>query len=279
MKRAGNWLLLPAAFGTLLAAQAADMPLSQPDHGDSVENPAGELSADARLVTWDYDPNRSYPVRTRVRAFTEIVVPEGEKIVSYFPSADEKRGWPYVISGDKRRVLVMPMAADSENSATLVTDRRSYLLTFRSSATGLWYQRVRWIVPEEAAATLPDLYGLQGDAASHDSAQAGTDSGPDLENMSVDYTISGDADFAPTLVADDGRFTWFRLPPDTQELPALFVLDADGKAELVSYTVDANQTIRAQRTAEAWLLKLGDEEVHVTAGKKKKTGGLFGWFK
>lgn len=269
------------------AVAGTDVPLSQqpaPSVG-AYRSDANSLSADARLVTYEYDPNRSYPVKTRAHSFTELAVPESEHIVSWFPSADEKRGWPYIVSGDKRHIFIMPMQAGGSNSATLITDKRSYLLTFESAVSGVWYQRVRWSVPEDGIATLPDMYDDAGhEAAGNDSTAAtpASDSAdapdtPALENLFVNYEISGKADFSPTLVADDGRFTWFRLPPGIQELPALFVLDPDDKPELVNYTVDQNQTIKAQRTANAWLLKLGDDEVRVRL-KSDKTNGRHSWW-
>lgn len=235
---------------------------------------AADLFQDTRVVAYDYDPNRTYPVRSRVKVFTELVVPDDEKIVAWYPSADEKRGWPYTVSSDRQHVFVMPMQAGSVNTATLITDKRSYLLTFESVDSGVWFQRVQWVVPEADSEELPTQYEAPaGDVAS----DAVAPDGPDLQNMYVGYSIHGNAPFAPTLVADDGKFTWFRLAPNVQELPALFVLNSDDKPELVNYTLDQSNLIKAQRTSDAWLLKLGDDEVKVTV-KSRKSHSLFGWF-
>ncbi len=276
--------LWPAPF--VVAGTAIPLPPHPVSAVDAYGPVADSLSADARLVTYEYDPNRSYPVRARAHSFTEIAVPEGEHIVSWFPSADEKRGWPYIVSGDKRHIFIMPMQAGGSNSATLITDKRSYLLTFESAVSGVWYQRVRWSVPEDGIATLPDMYDDAGHETTGNDSSAATSTtdatdapdSPALENLFVNYEITGKADFSPTLVADDGRFTWFRLPPGIQELPALFVLDPDDKPELVNYTVDQNQTIKAQRTANAWLLKLGDDEVRVRLKSDKTSRRQSWWF-
>lgn len=56
------------------------------------------------------------------------------------------------------------------------------------------------------------------------------------------------------------------------------MLDPDDKPELVNYTVDQNQTIKAQRTANAWLLKLGDDEVRVRLKSDKTSRRQSWWF-
>lgn len=264
------WLLMLAwAAG----AYAGDQLFTPADGASALVSP--DLFKNTRLVVYDYDNNRTYPVKSRVHVYTEISVAPDEHIVSWFPSADEKRGWPYTVSGDRQHVFVMPMQAGTVNSATLITDKRSYLLTFEAVNQGEWFQRVSWSVPENSVTDLPSTYEtLQPSDTNADQSSAQ----PDLEKMFVDYDIKGNADFAPTLVADDGKFTWFRLSPDVQELPALFVLDKNDQAELVNYTVEQNNLFKAQRTAGAWLLKLGDEEVKVTVKAQKADTGLFGWF-
>ena len=233
------------------------------------------LFKDTKIVAYEYDPNRTFPIKARVKVFTEIVVPEDEKIIAYYPSADEKRGWPYVISGDKRHVFVMPKEAGTVNAATLITNKRSYLLTFESANEGAWFQRVRWIVPLSDTAEMPGQFEDTGPAAPDGNAETM----PSLVDMFVNYEINGDAAFAPSLVADNGKFTWFRIPHEAQQLPALFILDEKDRPELVNYTIDPNGMIKAQRVADAWLLKLGDAEVKVTIkGRKPVTKSFFGWF-
>ncbi len=245
------------------------------------------LFDDTRVVAYEYDSNRTYPIKARVNVLSEIAVPDHEKIIAWYPSADEKRGWPYTISADKRHVFIMPVQAGTVNTATLLTDKHSYLLTFEAANTGIWFQRVSWTGTDDDSAGLPAQYEAQPDMqpetvdqqnVAPDNPNVPGGSGPDLQNMFVDYAIQGDEAFTPTLVADDGKFTWFRLPPSVQELPALFVLNDKKESELVNYTVDQNGLMKAQRTAHAWLLKLGDEEVHVTV-KPAQSKSWFGWLR
>ena len=260
---------------TLAATIVAAAELSPPFTDQDAPIVSSSLFKDTKIVAYEYDPNRTFPIKTRVKVFTEIVVPEDEKITAYYPSADEKRGWPYTISGDKRHVFVMPKEAGTVNTATLITNKHAYLLVFESSNDGAWFQRVSWIVPASDLADMPSQYEEASTAEPTDNATPA----PALEDMFVNYDISGNADFAPSLVADNGKFTWFRIPHEAQELPALFVLDEKDRPELVNYTIDPVGMIKAQRVADAWLLKLGDQEVKIMVkGRKPVSKPFFGWF-
>ena len=264
-------MLVITSVATLCVAEELFPPFKDTDN--TLVSPS--LFKDTKIVAYAYDPNRTFPIKTRVNVFTEIVVPEDERITAYYPSADEKRGWPYTISGDKRHVFVMPKQTGTVNTATLITNKHSYLLTFESSSDGIWFQRVRWIVPASDMAEMPAQFEDAGPTEPEKNSAAT----PSLADMFVNYDISGNAAFAPSLVADNGKFTWFRIPHDAQELPALFVLDEKDQPELVNYTIDPNGMIKAQRVADAWLLKLGDQEVKVMVkGRKPVAKPFFGWF-
>ena len=265
-------LMLVILFATAMATAEELLPPFK-NQDDTLVSPS--LFKDTKIVAYEYDPNRTFPVKTRVKVFTEIVVPEDEKIIAYYPSADEKRGWPYTISGDKRHVFVMPKEAGTVNTATLITNKHSYLLIFESANEGAWFQRVSWIVPASDLADMPSQF----EAASTAEPQDNVAPAPALADMFVNYDISGNADFAPSLVADNGKSTWFRIPHEVQELPALFVLDEKDRPELVNYTIDPAGMIKAQRVADAWLLKLGDQEVKIMVkGRKLVSKPFFGWF-
>jgi type IV secretion system protein VirB9 len=165
----------------------------------------GAMFKETKLVSYEYDPNRTYPVRSRVNVYTEVMVPDGESIVAYYPSADAERGWPYVVSGDKKRVFVMPVVAGAANTATLVTDKRSYLLAFESNGTGEWYQRVRWTVPQELSAT-----GLAGKPFEEfgDVDQPLSGGMPAFDKMNFGYRTEGSASFAPSMVNFLWRSRW-----------------------------------------------------------------------
>jgi type IV secretion system protein VirB9 len=84
-----------------------------------------------------------------------------------------------------------------------------------------------------------------------------------LERLNFAYALRGQAAFRPQQVFDDGRFTYVRLPPSLQEMPALFVLGETGEGELVNYVVRGDVLV-AQRVADRFVLRLGRAEVTIS---------------
>ncbi|MFC5797076.1 TrbG/VirB9 family P-type conjugative transfer protein [Sphingopyxis terrae] len=85
-----------------------------------------------------------------------------------------------------------------------------------------------------------------------------------VEHLDFGYAISGDKPaWRPLRAFDDGRQTWIEFPPDiaTGEAPPLFVLGAEGEAELVNYRVAGHYYV-VDRLFSAAELRLG--------GKKQK---------
>ncbi len=82
------------------------------------------------------------------------------------------------------------------------------------------------------------------------------------------YTITGDASFKPTVVYDNGRFTWIQFGATVQTLPAVFYSGPNG-LEVVNYTpINNGQGIIVSRLMEKIVLKIGLQEVTVTANRK-----------
>lgn len=224
-----------------------------------------------KLVAFNYSENETYPVLARQGMNTVISVPDGEAVQGFYMSDTDQ--WASHVTGDKRHVLIKPQAGGLFNSATLITNQRTYLLSMTSGATGVWYQKVRWNIPEKKG---PQGHFEQyGDAPAAEADVALADGAPNFE-----YDIEGKADFRPLSVYDNGKFTRFVLPKNTQELPALFSLNAQGEPEVVNYLIQAN-ALQVNRLMHGALLKLGKEEVRIynraMRPEKKRWYGNSGW--
>ncbi len=239
---------------------------------------------DTRLVLFDYDPNLTYALRTREGLYTHVELPPGETVMGFYLS-DPTR-WKYHVAGDKARLFVKPGAADLFTSATLVTSKRVYELTFTAGGDKApWYQRVRWSVPGDMV-TDPGSVGVfepLGDEApvaafgtpsKQRAAMAGVppvqaagEPGTgqvDPAKINFNYKMEGASDIRPTSVFDDGKFTWIRLPETQQEMPAFFVIGDGGKPELVNYSTFQGFVV-IHRLAKNFLLKLGEREAKIVA--------------
>lgn len=248
--------------------------------------PEAATFADTRLAVYAWNPDQVFPVLARAGMYTVLAFEEGERVQGVYLS-DTAR-WQYHVAGDKRHVFIRPfagVAAGSFNSGTVITDRRVYQLVLENrSENERWHQRVSWYIPGaafdelEAAQQARDVAGAglrQGrgaPSATPGVAAEAAEPSPtsvDLARSSFDYKIEGEAEFRPSAVLDDGRFTWFKLPKGAQVSPALFALDAKGETEIASYVPVEGDWFKATRTAPGWLLKLGSEEVRIEARGRK----------
>lgn len=295
----------------LLLAVAAGAPLSLPVHASSAKAKPAQMaeprpapdrdeapvaSKATRLVLFNYDPNLTYGIISRDNLFTHIELRPGEKVQGLYLS-DTVR-WKHHVAANKERIFIKPTGLGLFNSGTLVTDRRVYELTMRSVGEGeAWYQRIQWHVDGEGAPSAGEASGVYeaavddrgyrggmsgmsgapraadrwfaaGDGATPAAATPGS---VNPKSLNFGYSIDGSATFRPTMVFDDGKFTWLQMST-RQELPAVFSLAEDGGAEVIDYTVHGNYLLISQ-LVPGILLKLGAQEVRVK--RKADCTGFF----
>ena len=174
----------------------------------------------------------------------------------------------WMVSDTPGHVFIKPLHPDIVTSGTLVTNKRTYQLSLRSSPEdGKYYQRVSWQYPDlivlrtQQAARVKETIDTE-----RNRLEATVVSGDvNMENVNFDYDVDGKADWRPSQVFDDGKFTWIRLGK-TQDLPAVFSINDDGKAELVNTNI-RGEYIVVQRILPRILLKLGKTEVRIVNRK------------
>lgn len=249
-------------------AHAEQMPLPMP--------------GDNRLVTFTYDANNTYTVLTIPDAVTDIQLMEDEKISAM--AVGDSIQW--VIAKADGHVFVKPTKPNIFTSATIVTDKRAYQLTLRSSPPGgKWYQRVSWNYPDvlvyqqkveketksieqEIERKLEEKRKELNAIVVNDAEQKGVP----VENLNFNYDVKGSAPFRPKQVFDDGKFTYIALS-SYQELPALFLKDENGKFELVNFIRDKD-FLKVQRIFKTAILKLGKQEVQIVNQAARRAAGM-----
>jgi type IV secretion system protein TrbG len=246
------------------------------------------VSADARLVTFDFDPQRTYLILTRPKVVTHLQLAEDETVTTVV--VGDSANFSVILSANHRHVLIRPKYEGLTTSVTLITSEREYPLILRSTKaeTGKWYQRVSWVTPElrlkefepDGATQFPWAGGARQDllrgkervVLSDLQEQVGEEEGtllPKSESLRINldlirtnYLIEGSADFKPLSVFDDGSKTYLRLPEHYQNFPAVFSFKS-GNTQLVNYSVQAHYIV-VQGVHAGLILKLGDSEVKVT---------------
>lgn len=175
-----------------------------------------------RIHTLMYDPDRV----VRLNAFS------GYQMMIQF-GADERienvaigdgAAWQITPNKGANRLFVKPVEQAGRTNMTVVTDRRSYLFELvAGSSQDVNPDQITYVVrfvypPEPAVAVLPP-----------------PPPPPPPEQRNRAYTYTGSRALLPSLVFDDGQFTYFKWP-DSESTPAVFLLAGDGSESLVDYS-------------------------------------------
>ena len=185
-----------------------------------------------------YEPGRLYEVWTAPYRVTTLTLAPGETVTS--KAAGDTVRWQIgeTTSGSgaaqRTHVLVKPLERGLETNLVLTTSQRVYMLHLRSGADDAFNAAVAWRYPEapaplvltpEPAASLPEVKldptGLEGRYRIEPKTRLG----------------GRRPRWTPISVFSDGQRTVIAFPPELQvdEAPVLFVLAADGEAQVVNY--------------------------------------------
>ena len=197
------------------------------------------------IQQYPYADGALYQVYTAPGQVTDIALQDGEELVGSGPVAagDTVRwiiGDTVSGAGSARRVhiLVKPTRADIGTNLVINTDRRTYHLELRATAS-TYMASVSWTYPAD------QLIALRRANAERERG-APVASGIDMERLNFRYRLSGDKpSWRPAHVFDDGRQVMIEFPDNvaTGDMPPLFVRGADGNAELVNYRVSGRYMI------------------------------------
>jgi P-type conjugative transfer protein TrbG len=202
-----------------------------------------------------------YRLPTAPERVSEIALQPGETLISV--AAGDTVRW--VIgdttsgSGSSRRthILVKPSESGLRTNLIIATDRRVYHLELRSEARGSM-PSLSWTYPED------ELLALRRSEAAAVAATSVSD-GLTVEALNFGYRIEGDSpDWRPVRAFDDGRQVFIEFPAGlaASEAPPLFLLGADGGAELVNYRLRGRYYV-VDRLFTAAELRLGQKRQQV----------------
>lgn len=249
-----------------------------------------------RLIAFPYQKDYVYQVKCKAGKFTNIELEADEVITGWYPS--DASIWESKASADNKDLFIKPTVATAEDMpAKLKTNKRTYQLVFSvvSDAEPEWYQRVTWIPPvgsvgfyEPNASSYPQPQGnggarmpastaaIEPEIESYGSVEEIPAPKVRPENLNYSYRVEGTALFKPTMVFDDGNWTWFRMPEGLQTVPPLFELNAEGDAVLREYKPSRNGMYFVPRLMPyGALFKIDKDEVRIKNLKNNCGDGLF----
>lgn len=243
---------------------------------------------DQRVRYVDYNQDDVTVIYVQRGTATRIILADDEKILrdssaTGFAADCGKAELEWCIRADvgANQVLVKPKTGATHNNLELKTDKRDYSFAFtvlpdaRPSPGGALapstgsgrvpMYRVSFRYP--SVARLDDKGNAVPDEATERMRLAARLSMARPKPRNWHYTmqiLKGAQDIAPSLVFDDGRFTYFRFPAN-REIPAIFFVSPTGEEGRVNVHMNEHDPalVVAERLGRRFVLRLGVAAVGV----------------
>jgi len=232
--------------------------------------PSGPASAvaspyDNRIRTFTYSPEVVYNLHCAVGMTTQIALAPGEGLIED-PHIGDSIQWR--VSGGPTNIYIKPVRPGLTTSLSLVTNKRIYQFQLFSGPVSNYEQMVSFRYPQDEMRIKLQEQQAQREAQQHQATELAQQSAQlvsmkfNPSNLAFGYTVKGDAPFRPENVFNDGRFTYL-LMPHLQDLPAAFLVDAQGQLTLVNY-IHRGSYLVIERVASHIVLRLGKQQVDIT---------------
>lgn len=241
---------------------------------------AAPEAADPRLREVIYDPKAVVTVPVKRGVVTLVVLDDDESITEVAAGlggdcAKPESAWCVAAQPGGRNLFVKAKgSASAPNNLAVVTDRRTHV--FRFIVLGDGDQKLpvyRLVVKAPASPAAPVIRPTLRDLAPLLAIPAAPAMPPPPQVvaerlqakpqvMNTQYSIAegkGSQDIVPTLVFDDGRFTYLRFPGN-REVPAVFHVLGDGSETLVNARMEDDLLV-VDRVSRRLMLRAGSAVV------------------
>ena len=265
MKRSALFAIAVAGALSASAASSADM-----------------LGADPRLREVQYDPRAVLTVPVKRGVVTLVVLDADESITEVAAGlggdcAKPDAAWCVAAQPGGRNLFVKAKStAGAPNNLAVVTDRRTHSFRFvvladndpKAPVYRLTVKAPAVAVPTAARLALRDtaplvaLPAVPPPPSPQEVIAERLQAKPQVMNSR--YSIAegkGSEDIVPTLVFDDGRFTYIRFPGN-REVPAVFHVLGDGSETLVNARMEEDLLV-VDRVSRRLMLRSGSAVVGV----------------
>lgn len=241
---------------------------------------AGERDVRVRYVSYKKDEVTVISVKRGT--VTRVILGDDEKIAvagSGFPSDCGKAELEWCIRADKdtNQIWVKPKDGASANNLELRTDKRDYSFEFKLVNEGEGSKKRSKLVTSEPMYRVIFRYPLQAppmsafmamNAANSNLNEKGLldqrldDAKPEPKNWNYSMQVmEGGEDIAPSMVFDDGRFTYFKFP-ENREIPTLYYIAPSGEESRINFHMEGDLAV-VQRMGRRFVLRLGQAVVGV----------------
>lgn len=213
------------------------------------------IQVDHRVRTVMYQPDQVFSYTGHYRYQSAIEFGHDEEIKTI--SMGDSTVWMLNPSG--YRLFLKPLEQDATTNMTVITNKHTYLFELHARETDDIDDKnmifiMRFLYPDE---------GGENQTVSHylDNVPD-PDHDPEPEKYNFNYTISGDDDYAPLKIFDDGQFTFFQFKNKNADIPAFYWVDDRNNEALINYRTRGDYIV-VERVAKRFTLRHGDDIVCV----------------
>ncbi|WP_373987805.1 TrbG/VirB9 family P-type conjugative transfer protein [Duganella sp. BuS-21] len=224
----------------------------------------------------DYHADAVTSVRVQRGTATRIVLAEDERIsrdgAATGFSADCRKAddeWCMRADAGMNYMLVRPKSGARFNNLELRTDKRDYSFRFDVIDDSAQRKQQNKVMPANDQATYRVVFryaavpkavpASQGAPSVRTVAEVVNAARPHPRNWRYSMQpLPGSDDIVPSLVFDDGRFTYFRFPAN-REVPTIYFVSPAGEEGRVNFHVDQHDSglIVVERMGLQFILRLG----------------------
>ncbi|MBP1806987.1 TrbG/VirB9 family P-type conjugative transfer protein [Rubellimicrobium aerolatum] len=195
---------------------------------------------DERVRVASYVDGEVYRLNTNLTHVTSVEFAPGETITSIV--AGDTEGFLFDGVPGGQAFAVKPVMSGVSTNINVYTNLRSYYFNVVEGG-GPTYYVVRFAYPGASApprnAVVP-------------------------RPTTYRYGVSGEAEFAPVAVSDDGTFTYFQFGSNAP-LPAILRVGPEGGERTANSSSREDGVVRVSGISPRWVLRLGEEVVCVQA--------------
>ena len=199
------------------------------------------LGSDQRVRHVMYSPNEVYEIHATYGFQTTIEFSDQEAI--QVASIGDSIAWQVMPVGN--RLFLKPVETNPHTNLTVITNKRSYYFSLSTTRPALMSATylVRFEYPGE-------LGNTAGDGASNPVARASTPA-----NYNFNYQLKNNKRSGLIQAFDDKEFTYLQFK-NLSDLPAIFILDEEGKESLVNYRIEGPYVV-VERVTPRLVLRRG----------------------
>lgn len=214
------------------------------------------LGTDSRMRVVAYDPNNVVTVIGNQLITTSLEFGMGESVQGV--EGGDSVAWLVTVNkAHPNIVFIKPTMDKSDTNLTVLTDKYAYhfrliMPSKTKSSTNLSpTYNIRFTYPQEEQLTA--LAKSAKLAREKDALVADNETNPMDWNWSYTYSERCSRENVPIRAFDDGRFTYFQFSPHAN-IPAIFLVDADGNESLANFTMKGPYVV-IQKTARQFSMR------------------------